>query len=193
MKHRNKQYTNRHQAGFTLIETVIAILILSLSIGALLTLSAGGLFSVRYARNQIVADNLAQEGLEFLRNYRDTASIREVSWTDWTESLPSGCFQDDGCRIDPYTEGSSLVACSGACPGIVLYQFPDAPGFYGYSNGDYPFSTLGVTQLPTTYVRTIRFEQPDHNQLVVTSTITWRNGNATKTVSQSLLLTNWNI
>lgn len=61
----------KKQQGFTLIETLIAVFILTLTIGGLLTLAANGYFSVRYARNQIVANNLLQESLEYIRNSRD--------------------------------------------------------------------------------------------------------------------------
>lgn len=178
-------------SGFTLIETVIAILILSLSLGALLTLSAGGIFSVRYARNQIVADNLNQEALEYLRNERDTEAIRGTTWTDWVASLPSGCFDADGCRVDPYTSGDRIEACSGDCPFTVFYPLADG-GFYGYDGESYPMSVSGVTAVTTTYIRTINMSLPFPEQLVVDAQIEWRNGGMTKRASQSIVMTSWN-
>ncbi len=177
--------------GFTLIETVVAILILSVSLGALLTLSAGGIFSVRYARNQIVADNLNQEALEYFRNSRDTEAIRGTTWADWVASIPSGCFNPDGCSIDPYTELEKVKECDGDCPQIVFYPFSEG-GFYGYENGQYPMSTLGVDPVVTTYIRTITMDLVTPDQLTINATIEWRNGSARKSVSQGMLLTSWN-
>jgi Tfp pilus assembly protein PilV len=196
-----KNKYKRHQAGFTLVETVIAILILSLSIGSLLTLTAGGFFSVRYARNQIVADNLLQEALEYVRNSRDTAVQQGGSWATWLGTLnvdgsgvsidlgsPSGCFVSDGCTIDPYTQDPKIRACSGQCPVTLFY--PDE-GFYGYATGTYPFSG-GTSPVSTTYRRTVTTELITADELVVEATIQWQNGTTTKSVTQSLLLTNWN-
>lgn len=192
------------QKGFTLVETIIATLILSLSIGALLSLAAGGFFSVRYARNQIVADNLLQESLEYIRKSRDDAFIQGVSWTTWLASLnvnssgalvdpgtPSGCFVADGCSVDPYTSQFNVKACGATCPSTIFYPLSSG-GFYGYSGGDYPFSTSGITPITTSYVRKITTQKTNSDQqLVVTAQIQWLNGNATKTVSQSMILSNW--
>ncbi|HVY35834.1 MAG TPA: prepilin-type N-terminal cleavage/methylation domain-containing protein [Candidatus Paceibacterota bacterium] len=189
-----------HRGGFTLIETVVAILILSLSIGALLTLTAGGFFSVRYARNQIVADNLVQESLEYIRNSRDSAKLAGTPWATWlgtlnvnasgvsqgVSPLTSGCYSAQGCIVDPYA--SVLVkACSGTCPYVAFYS---NQSFYGYAGASYPFGV--ASSVPTTYVRKITAQLSDsNNQLTITASITWLNGTSPKTVTQSLLLTNW--
>ncbi len=193
------------QKGFTLIETIVATLILSLSIGALLSLAAGGFFSVRYARNQIVADNLLQEALEYIRKSRDEAFIQGVSWDTWRATLnvdstgglvglgtASGCFAANGCSVDPYTSQFKIKACGATCPATIFYPLSSG-GFYGYASGVYPFSTSGITPVTTSYVRTITAENTNSDQqLLVTARIRWSNGNTTKTVSQSTILSNWN-
>lgn len=194
-------FSQHDQRGFTLVETVVAILILSLSIGSLLTLAAGGFFSVRYARNQIVADNMVQESLEYFRNSRDTAVLQETTWSTWLQTFnvndagvmvdpvtPIGCFATAGCSVDPYTDGPKILACNGTCPTTLL--FPDE-GFYGYRTGSYPFGS-GTPPVATTYVRRINAEMAGPDQVLITATISWRNGTALKTVSQSMMLSNWN-
>ncbi len=168
----------RTNAGFTLVETVVAIFILSMSIGALLTLAAGGFFSVRYARNQIVADHLAQEALEYIRNDRDTASQARIPWNTWLVSLESaGCAS--ACRVDAYATPHYQV-CTNACPS---FFYSATPPYYSYS-----------TQANTTYVRTVTIERAaGGRQLIVTARMSWKNGANTKTVSQSMLLSDWNV
>lgn len=194
----------KKQQGFTLIETLIAILILTLTIGALLSLAAGGFYSVRYSRNQIVANNLLQESIEYLRNSRDTSFEQGVSWNNWQTNVLSvdtsgvatgtgnnGCFSSNGCYIDPYTTGPKIKECpSGVCP--FVYYYPDS-SFYGYNGHPYPFSIGSNPIYQTSFVRTIRISPSgsDPNQLVVTAVITWLNGKTQRSVSQKILITNW--
>lgn len=202
----NKTFSTRQNSGFTLIETVIAILILSLSIGALLTLSAGGFFSIRYARNQIVAYNLMQESLEYIRNSRDSAILQAQPWSTWKNTLSvdgngnqsgtnNGCFASGGCTVDPYVNtGFSIKACSTNCQ--TVYFYPANPSdsssksFYGYLGASYA-NISGITPVATTYVKKVTATTDPSGNVLVTSTVSWRNGSSTKTISQPMLLTGW--
>lgn len=195
--------TTRHnQSGFTLIETLIAILILSLTIGALLTLTAGGFFSIRYAKNDIVAANLLQESLEYVRNTRDSTSQSSTgaSWDQWiTTYQDNGCFSADGCLINPYASDplDAVYSCSGDCDHITY--FTDV-GFYGYvGHGSNYFDTMaGSNVITTSFVRkvTMRLQTiptaPDP-ELVVTARMDWLNGTNPKHTQQSIILTKWNL
>ena len=55
-------------AGFTLIESLVAISILLLSISAPLTIASKGLASSFFARDQITAFYLAQDAVEYIRD-----------------------------------------------------------------------------------------------------------------------------
>lgn len=195
MRHTSSQH------GFTLIETLVAIFILALTVGALLTLTAGGFFSIRYAKNDIVASNLLQESLEYIRNTRDTAAQQGITWSDWILQYDNaGCALEDGCMINPYAQDSAadaVVDCSdqsdGACLSLTYY---DDVGLYAYSTLSRAFTT-GVAGIPTTFVRTITFtpgttEEGDP-EVIVTARITWQNGTNPKQLTQSILLTPWNI
>lgn len=192
-----------NQKGFTLIETLVAILILSMTVGALLTLAAGGFYSVRYGRNQIIANNLLQESLEYVRNSRDTLFLQGGDWQAWLQTLSvdsqgqqvaiggggasTGCFGASGCYVDPYTATAPIKACSGACPAVSYYA---DQSFYGY-NGTYPFS--GNETVTTSYVRTITVKKSllDPDQVVVTGVISWLDGQSTKRLMQSIVIANW--
>lgn len=192
-----------NQSGFTLIETLVAVLILTLSIGGILSLAAGGFYSVRYARNQIVANNLLQESLEYVRNTRDSAFLQggPNPWDIWQDTLQTdingnvtgnnsdGCFSSNGCIVNPYAISSKVKKCSTTCP-YIMY-FPDNE-FYGYI-ASYPFSP-GSSPYVTSFIRTIKIVPATNdpsNQVVVTGTITWLNGSRSKTIVQSMVLTNW--
>ncbi len=192
------------QKGFTLIETLVAILILSMTVGALLSLAAGGFYSVRYGRNQIVANNLLQESLEYVRNSRDTAFLQGADWQGWLQMLSvdtqgqpvvssgrgaggAGCFGPTGCYVDPYTATAPIKACSRVCPAVEYYA---DQSLYGY-DGSYPFS--GSESVTTSYVRTISVTRStlDQDQVVVTGTISWLDGQTTKRLTQSIVIANW--
>ncbi len=208
---------NIQQSGFTLIETLIAILILALTIGALLTLTAGGFFSIRYAKNDIVAANLLQESLEYIRNTRDTAAQNQntdpslpqgANWSAWLND-PSRDFgrncvvtnNPDGCIVNPYARNDldRVVACNGRCS--KLNYFP-AAGFYGYgflnSNTfeDLNLDPQQAQPYETSFVRTIKMEPVTVDgveQLIVTARMDWLNGTNPKSATQSITLTPWNL
>ena len=205
LKIRNK---NNHQAGFTLVETLVAIAILATTIGAFLTLTAGGFFAVRYSRNDIVANNLLQESLEYIRNSRDTDVHQGgMSWDDWLATLNTdelgnptpinqgarGCFSKSACTVDAYVDSGNIKECSGKCPPLLFY--PDQQ-FYGYSE-TYPHININGGTVPyvTSFVRTIKakFSDTDPKQIIVTATIIWQNGTANKSLTQSIVLTNWQL
>jgi prepilin-type N-terminal cleavage/methylation domain-containing protein len=191
----------RQSAGFTLIETIMAIFILSITLVGLISLAAGGFYSVRYARNQIAADALLQESLEYVRNSRDTAIQGGVSWLNWLTTLnvnaggaangaplSQGCYSSNGCIIDPYTEGAKITACGTTCPTVWYYP---TQGFYGYSSHSYPFPSSSDSYA-TTFVRKVTaVVSADSNQITVTATISWLNGATTRSSRQSITVANW--
>ncbi len=181
--------------GFTLVEALVAIFILALTVGALLTLTAGGFFAIRYAKNDIVATNLLQESLEYIRNTRDSAAQQGISWEDWFIEYQSyGCEESSGCTVNPYHDSAMapVVECSeDGCPNIKYYS---DVGMYGYNATDVS-SDGGDAEIPTSFIRTIRFEhEPSgatEQYVKVSATMTWQNGIHSKTTTQSIILTPW--
>lgn len=130
--------------GFSLIEAMVAISILSLAVTGPMIIAQKGLGSAVYARDQITAFYLAQEAVEFIRNVRDSNRITHNSWL----SQFSGC-KDTGngarCAIDarypefadspgsPNPNTNAIFACpSGVCPAL---SFDSANKLYGYGSG----------------------------------------------------------
>jgi type II secretory pathway pseudopilin PulG len=181
--------TKKTQKGFTLIETIVAIFILTMTIGALLTLAAGGFYSVRYARNQIIAESLIQESLEYVRNDRDTNIAQGMPWTDWVKKMDV-CFGKGGCRVDVYTDTNKILPCYDECKNISFYT---KDGFYGYDDAIYPPSLAQGDPYGTSFVRTVTMEYStqDPNQIIVTSTMKWLNGTSPRTTNQSIVLADW--
>lgn len=76
----------KQNRAFTLIETLVAITILMIAIAGPLTVASKGLTSALDAKNQSVAINLAQEGLEYINNMKDNKT-----WGAW---FPGTDFED---------------------------------------------------------------------------------------------------
>jgi len=80
---------NKTNNGFSLVETLVAISIFSLSILGLMSVLASGISNTNYAKQKIVASYLAQEGIEYVRNMRDNA-VLYPSGTGWTNFSSPG-------------------------------------------------------------------------------------------------------
>src|SRR3989338_963368 len=66
-----KKKKNR-KSGVTLVEGLVAVSIFPLSVLAMLVSLGQGLSNIDYAKKKLIAEYLAQEGIEYVRNLRDT-------------------------------------------------------------------------------------------------------------------------
>ena len=73
-----KQYNQ----GQGLLETVFAIGILMIVVAAILALTSANVAGQRESEVQIIANNLAREGIEVVRNTRDSNWLAGIAWDD---------------------------------------------------------------------------------------------------------------
>ncbi len=105
--------------GFTLVETLVAIAVLTIAIVGPFSSVQRALVASDTAREQLIASMLAQEGVEYIRNVRDDNYLGSRSWLTGL----SLC-QSDTCSIDPsagdpnISLGTPIHACGSAtsCP-----------------------------------------------------------------------------
>ena len=111
--------------GFTLLEVIIAISILTVGVGGTFILIHQTLRAASLSNSKLIAAYLAQEGTEIVRNFRDN---------NWLEQrADSGLSWKDGLETGEYEVGyndSSLSIFSGQ--GRYLH-INSLNGFYGYS------------------------------------------------------------
>lgn len=124
--------------GFSILEVVIAIFIIAMGLIGILSLVEQNL-QVKYInKNGIIASMLAQEGLELVRNIRDTNWLLGI---DWDNGISNGGVKT--FRIS-YTGKSSIADVSGIDdPSAKLFVTPD--GYYANV----------ATALPTPFSRVI--------------------------------------
>ncbi len=96
-----------HNAGFTLVEALVAISILMIAIASPMTLAQKGLSTANLSKDQMIASFLAQDAIEAVKNIRDQISISQTTG-DWLDrgAVPlslSSCIctsADTDCNFD---------------------------------------------------------------------------------------------
>lgn len=174
---------NQPHKGFTLIETLFAILIFSAALISLMTIAGRGISATSSAREQISAHYLAQEGLEIVRNIRDTNFVNGASWdTGFT-----ACVAPATCRV---TYGAGVVTptldpCTGST--CAVWQ----------SNGDYvdagfPGAAASPYSRTVTVTPVINSSQASTTEeYLVTSTVGWTSRTISRSVTLKTLLKKW--
>lgn len=111
-------------AGFTLVETLVAISILLVVVVGPLTVAQKGVQNAYYANEQMMSIFYAQEALEAVRRVRDDVALDAYAagggdTSDWIENVHSSCT--GGCTLayDASASGNPFSSCSGgSCSAI---------------------------------------------------------------------------
>ena len=93
-------FSKRNGAGFTMIEMIVAVSVFSIGILGVFSLVSNVVSAMNNTSNRLVASYLAQEGMEIVRNIRDSnflkINMREEGVV-WDQGL-TDC--SGGCEID---------------------------------------------------------------------------------------------
>lgn len=118
--------------GFTFVETLAALFIIMVGISSLATLINQTLSYAKASSYNLVAAYLGKEGIEVVKNIRDSNFLKVHYETPpgavWTDGL-TGCAAPSGCQAD-YTS-TVLTGYTGA----KLKLPASEPRFYNYSTG----------------------------------------------------------
>lgn len=143
----NKKTT--YAAGFTLMETLIAVLVLSLALTGPLVIAQKGLQAALIAKDQIGAFELAQDAVEYVRYARDTnclaagASAGGCPAAQWivgnanpaqTVNL-TPCVSAAGtnaCTVDVIANTQPAACAGGVCPAI---NYDSSRNYFTYASG----------------------------------------------------------
>ena len=154
----------RHLTGFTLLEVIVAISILSLGVAGALTLIQKTVAFTSLTTSRVIAVHLLQEGIEIVRN------IRDKSWLEgeWGEGIQTGDREAD------YKSKNLKLDYLGR------YLNIDNDGFYSYSEGT-----------PTKFKRKITISKPSSDVIEVFVEIQWQEKGESYSLSGQENLYNW--
>ncbi len=174
--------TIKNLQGFTLIETLLAVLLLATAIAGPLTIASKGLSAALVAKDQISAFYLAQDAMEQVRFIRDSNTLGGGDWLTGAGAASgidlTPCVSADGnaaCQLDSL---GVFPAAPTACPGGICE-------FMRYDSGNNSFNYHNAATAPYTpqrYLRTISIKTPACNagggvcnteEAVVTIQVTW--------------------
>jgi len=169
-KHQNSSlfaclFGKQSKRGFSLLEVIIATLVVTIGIVGALSLINYSISSATIGKSQIIASGLAQEGLEIVRSIRDDNWHQDITWNT---GLGAGEY-----RVQ-YNNGALLLLAGNP------YLKINSNGYYQYDSGD-----------DTRFSRKIIISTISAIQIKVVSEVTWSERGDIHNVSAEYRLYNW--
>lgn len=174
----------KNQAGFTLIEAMVAIVVLAIGVIGPLSLAARGISDGLFAQNQLTANFLAQEAIETIINQRNTNLLEDPTLPPFRNILfVSGGGDYNGqsnsnLRVNgPSGEiTNNCDASSGNLSGGCYLSYDaNSQVYVNNSSGGQFFRKISVAESDKTIDGIANVDE-----LAVTVTIKWKNKNLDK-------------
>lgn len=128
MQKENQNKKIKNGSGFSFIEVIISIFLITVGLVASVDLITNGLRDSIDSRDQLIAAGLSQEGVELVRNVRDNNWVQGVdSFTDFPATSGEICWLG-------FTSGVDSMSCGTPAPetGDDIYAYSSS--FYGINN-----------------------------------------------------------
>jgi type II secretory pathway pseudopilin PulG len=192
---RAKSASSKFTTGFTLVETMFAVFILTSTIVGLMTVVSNSLFAARYARDEITVNYLLQEVIDYIRNDRDTTVFlgNGETWDDFFSKYSTPCsLALGGCTIDVLNNTDPETCPYGqGCPYLYYDGYADTSSFYTTDDGINMNGENAKTK--TKFRRKIVVVQNATNidEIDVTVTVDWQNGGLPMTRSLKTSFMKW--
>ena len=153
--------------AFTLIETLVAVSLLTVAVVAPMSLTSKSLATAYYAREQVTAFHLAQEAVETVRHVRDHNILVTAlgTPTDILAGIPIGVPFIVNTLNDDIDDGP---CGSGTCPPL---QRDPTGTFYGYGVG---WTDTIFTR--TVMAETVASEGSVPQEIRISVTVSWQAG-----------------
>lgn len=148
----------KNKKAFSLLEVMVAMLIISIGMIGVISLIVSNINLSNLSKNKLIAMNLAQEGIELVRNIRDENWLDGDDWQDG--------IINDGSYIVDYSGESSVNDVPDDIDDNSAKLYLDGDGFYQHS----------VTADDTVFSRLIIITDDTATSTTVRSYVKWRQG-----------------
>ncbi len=171
-------------SGFSLIETLVALVIITITISAGLMLTLSSIHEITKNKNQITAIYVSQECLELIRNNRDTA---------WKQNFSPFCAFPDKNAEYSIEISNKKINPSDCVSGWGMIIKKNPKNFQILQNDEGFNHTYGA---PTIFQRKITLSSDKKNnvepqKIIFTCKVSWPEQKETKQIQISEVLTNW--
>jgi len=166
---------NKLLTGFTIIELVISIFILSVAVVGIFSAFSIMVISTSDTTDRLTAAYLAQEGMEIVRNIRDNNWLTiiqscvdpntECSFDEWAKNYLDSCSKNSvGCQAD--YRATSLSS----------YAVGSNVGYLYLENGFYVYNPISTSPKQTKFKRKIIIDKEgSENQILrVRVQVSWK-------------------
>lgn len=156
--------SSHHQKGFTLLEVIITIFIVSIGLIGILSLVNISLKGPALSKDRLIASGLAQESIEIVRDIRKS----NMEWDNWYSAVVNNDY-----RVQ-YDTVSLATPYSGA------YLRINANGLYQYDSGP-----------DTLFKRKVTLTKISADEVKVVIEVEWDTKGQTYTLTAENRLWNW--
>jgi len=185
--------TKPTQSGFTLVETLVSVVILTMTIVLPYYAIQRSLSATFSSRDDLIAASLAQEAIEFTRGVRDNNYLADRTGAAWMYGFNgsvANCFSPNRCTIDATrnTLSQSIVQCpSNNCATRPLWLSSSSLYTQRTTSGS---ATKFQRYIQLSCVNTSPCNLANEHEVRVTATVTWFD-HGTHSVVITDVLTNW--
>lgn len=172
--------------GFTVLESIVAIAILSLSISGAFSAVTQSLSQATIAKEEVKAFYLAQEAMEIIKNKRDSNQLNIIKngsghWLSGiTQDVVDNCFFGKICRVES-SNPSNFSYCGTTWGDCLILRQNSTTFLYGY-NATWP---------ATNFKREIQIEYINDDEIAVTVRVSWTKGIITREFKAKTHLFRW--
>jgi type II secretory pathway pseudopilin PulG len=156
--------------GFSLLEVIIAIYIITVALVGIMTLLSQTTSSAAVSYSKLIAVHLAQEGIEVVRNIRDL-NYGTNGWDDWYAGI-SG-------TTDYLVQYNDIALRSF---GDTVLKYDSSTGLYGYDDG---------SNASFSFKRKITLSKISDAQIKVTAQVSWTEHGRSQSLTVEDRLWNW--
>lgn len=169
--------------AFTVLETLFAVLIFSMSLASLMAVSGEGIIAVTSAREEMIASYLNQEAVEAVRWYRDNQKLTTTSPV-FTNLFPPSCVTSSACSVNIDPPNAPIFAPCGSPSAGTCAPIYESSGVYSTT----PLSGGAVTVFKRGLVISVN---TTNNTARVTSRVVWNSKGINRTNELQVTLTEW--